>query len=113
MKSCPLCGRVELVDPADGKAEVGENALREGAIVLEPIAIGAATDDLIAVAAQLLLQRAAIVRDVLEQDDPVLAGLPNPVEVSAPIRGPRHHAGEDVVAAGLGNENPHLMARIG
>ena len=46
----------------DRKAELGEHALREGAVVLEPVAEGAAADHLEAVAAKRVLQRAALRR---------------------------------------------------
>jgi hypothetical protein len=98
-----LIGVLELPRLADRQAEVGENGLGVGAVVLQPVAPGAAADDVEAVAAQPVLEIAPILGDVLEQDDAVGTRLAHPVEFIAPIGRALHHSGERAVAKRLGN----------
>ena len=51
---------------SDREAGSGKDPLRIGAIILQAIAIGAAADDVEALAAQFVLQRAAVLGDILE-----------------------------------------------
>ena len=99
--------------PADRKPELAERLLRESAVVLEPVAIGAAADDLEAVAPERLLQLPTIVGNVFEEDDAVIPGLTHPIELLSPVRNPRDHPGKHIVTPGLGDEDAYLVTLLG
>jgi hypothetical protein len=81
----------------------------EAAVVLQPVAEGAAPDHVEAVAAQIVLQSAAALGDVLEQDDPVEARLADPGELGLPVRHLLDQAGEHAVAHRLAHRHLDLV----
>ncbi len=105
------CGRgiVELMDGGDRQAQGGQHVLGVAAIVFQPVAIAAASDDVEAVAPQSILQGAALVGDVLEQHDAVLSGLAQPVEFLLPAVGPLDDAGQGAVAERFGDRDLDLV----
>ncbi len=78
------CAVRKLPDMALRKTEFGQQRLCVGAVVLEPVAIGAAADHAKAFVPQLILKRAESFRHRFEDDDPV----PDPVELGPPIFDP-------------------------
>ena len=78
----------------DLKPELGKHRLRIAAIILQPIAERASTDDMEAVASEVILDRAKSFGDRFEQDNAVISGLSHPVELGPPIVDSRHHSSE-------------------
>ncbi len=93
-----------------GKAEFGQHLLRIAAVVLQPVAIGAAADDMEAVAAKLVLPGAEPFRHALEQDDPTVGRLAQPVEFGAPIGRLFDQAGQGTLRFRLADEDFDLVA---
>ena len=102
----------ELERARHRKAELGEDALREGAVVLEPVPEGGAADHLETVAAKRVLERAALRGDVLDEDHAVLAGGADPGELAAPIGRSRHKTLERALGERLGRRHPDLVALL-
>ena len=84
----------EFPGAGDRQACSAKHLLGVGAIIFQAVAVRAAADDVESLAPQLVLQLAAILRDILEQNDPILAGGTNPVELAAPIGGLLHQPGK-------------------
>ena len=102
----------ELERARHREAELGEDALREGAVVLEPVPEGGAADHLETVAAKRVLECAALRGDVLEEDHAVLAGSADPGELAAPIGRSRHKTLERALGERLGRRHPDLVALL-
>jgi hypothetical protein len=84
----------EFPGAGDRQARVAKHPLGVGTIIFQAVAVRAAADDVESLAPQLVLQLAAVLRDVLEQNDSILAGRTNPIELAAPIGRLLHQPGE-------------------
>jgi hypothetical protein len=99
---------VEFIRRHRGDAGLAQDRLAEGTVVLQPIAEGAAADDVVAVSAQRILGRPGI--GGLEQDDAVLPGGPHPGQLRPPVVDALDQPGEGLGAARIGDVDADLVA---
>ena len=102
----------ELPDMPARKAEIGEHMLRVEPIILQPIAIGAAADHLIAFRAQRILHRAEPLGHALEQDHAVAARLADPGQAATPVVDAFDHAGKRAARIGVIDRDAHLVPLV-
>jgi hypothetical protein len=98
----------EFPGAGDRQARVAKHPLGVRTIIFQAVAVRAAADDVEFRPPQLALQLAAVLRDVLEQNDTILAGGLNPVVLAAPIGRLLQHSGERARAEGC-RSRPDLV----
>ena len=106
------CARhvVEFHDTGRLKSNVGKNSLGKSPVVLKAIAVGATADHIKTVLAQPVLQCAAGLGDILEQDNARFAGRFDPIKFILPIRCMFDQAGHGALGQGCCDRHFHLMA---
>ena len=93
----------ELPEAGGRKTDLPHHTLRVAAVVLEPVAVSTAADDVEAVTPQRVLRLAAALRNVFEQDDAFATGGTEPRQLGPPIRDLLDQAGERSLAQGVGD----------
>ena len=84
----------KLPDAGNRQACRAQDLLGIAPIVLQPVAVGAAADDVKALLAQGILQLAAILRRHFRTTECRPTGRPNPFELASPVRRLRDQAGQ-------------------
>ena len=88
----------------------GEQSLRGGAVILKPVAECAAADDVIALRPKLVLKLAEA--DGLEEDQAVIPGFADPVELRPPIGSARDHPGHRTGSQRIADADADLVAIV-
>ena len=86
VKKCEGVGCIgKFLNRADRKAQAPKHALRIGAVIFEPVAIGAAPDDVQSLLPHCVLKSPTLLGRVFKQNDFFRAHLPNPGDLVAPV----------------------------
>src|SRR4030088_1193664 len=100
----------EFPHTSNRQARGAQDLLGIGSIVFQTVAIRAPTDHSEALDAQFVLKRAAVLRDILEQDDAVSTGRPHPFELVMPVRRLLDQAAQCSPTKRIADEDPDLVA---
>jgi hypothetical protein len=98
-------GGIEGHAPGDRKAGLTQDGLAEGAVILQPIAEGAAADDAVSPRTQVVLDHAS--PDPFEERDAVPA---DPIQLRPPVVQAVDQAGEGALFRRIFGDNADLMA---